>query len=461
MVRLFRHYIPTPVLLLGAVEALFVFACADIAWRVRLLQYGSDDTGVVARLPEMGLFCAVVGCVFIAVGMYQTEAYQSMRLALKRLGVALGVSFVLLSVVFYLVPHFITWRSVLLYALVLVAAVIPLLRLVFERSLGTRFKRRIIVMGAGRRAERIRKLSQRRDAGFEPCAFLRMAEDENMLDHAVLRDQIPSLADFVQQHNAEEIVIAMDERRGSLPVSSLLEVKLQGVRVSDLSTFLERETSRVDLETLNPSWLILSDGFWASHRFAVLTKRVFDIATALLLLVASAPILLIAAIAVKLSSPGPVFYRQERVGQFGKTFQVLKFRSMRADAEKDGRPQWAQAGDPRVTAVGRVIRSTRIDEIPQIFNVLFGDMSFVGPRPERPFFVEQLAQQIPYFNERHIVKPGITGWAQLNYSYGASVEDARVKLEYDLYYVKNYSVFLDVLIILQTFRVVIWQDGVR
>jgi exopolysaccharide biosynthesis polyprenyl glycosylphosphotransferase len=190
-------------------------------------------------------------------------------------------------------------------------------------------------------------------------------------------------------------------------------------------------------------------------------KRLFDITASLILLVLASPILIVAALAVKLTSPGDIFYRQERVGQFGKAFNVVKFRSMVADAEKDGKAQWAKSGDPRVTPVGRILRASRIDEIPQIYNVLTGDMSFVGPRPERPVFVEELAAEIPYYRERHIVKPGITGWAQLNYPYGASVMDARHKLEYDLYYIKNYSLFLDLLILIQTVRVVVWQDGVR
>ncbi|HEY8351792.1 MAG TPA: exopolysaccharide biosynthesis polyprenyl glycosylphosphotransferase, partial [Sphingomonadales bacterium] len=203
-----------------------------------------------------------------------------------------------------------------------------------------------------------------------------------------------------------------------------------------------------------------SDGFGRSGRFDLFLKRLFDVTTSLLLLLLTLPILIVTAIAIKVTSPGPVFYRQERVGQGGRTFMVLKFRSMRTDAERNG-PQWAQANDDRVTPVGRLIRTARIDEIPQIFNVLKGDMSFVGPRPERPVFVEQLAKEIPFYLERHRVKPGITGWAQINYPYGASVEDARHKLQYDLYYIKNYSIFLDFLVLIQTLRVVLWPEGAR
>jgi sugar transferase (PEP-CTERM system associated) len=290
---------------------------------------------------------------------------------------------------------------------------------------------------------------------------LRMAPNELRIEDAIPFQDVTNLNKLIEEREVEEVVLALDERRGALPVSELVSVKILGTRVIDLSTFFERETGRVDLGSLNPSWLILSEGFRNTDQFALIFKRVFDIVISALFLIASAPILLLTAIAVKATSTGPVFYRQERVGQFGKTFNVLKFRSMRQDAEAAGAPQWAAENDPRVTSVGRFIRAVRIDEIPQIFNVLNGDMSFVGPRPERPFFVKQLANEIPLYDERHVVKPGITGWAQVNYPYGASVDDARRKLEYDLYYVKNYSLFLDILILLQTARVVLWQDGSR
>jgi sugar transferase (PEP-CTERM system associated) len=461
MIRIFRHYIPTPVLVLGAIEALCILFSAELAWHLRLFQVGSQAGPITERLPQLLTVVVVTGAVFIAVGMYESEAYKSIRLSMKRLFVALLISALTITLLFFIFPDVALWRSIFVYAFVLMAVIILLVRVAFERLIGDRLKRRVLVLGAGERAARIAALQRRPHAGFTVGTYIRMSPTEQALDHGVDRDSVASLLGLAQHHRAEEIVIAVDERRGSLPVESLLEAKLQGVRVSDLSSFFERETGRVDLEALNPSWLILSDGFWSGRSIAVPTKRLFDILASLTLLIASAPILLVTAILVKLTSPGPVFYRQERVGQYGKCFNVLKFRSMRTDAEKDGTPQWAQKGDPRVTGVGRIIRSTRIDEIPQIFNVLFGDMSFVGPRPERPFFVNQLAEQIPYFRERHVVKPGITGWAQLNYPYGASVDDARMKLEYDLYYVKNYSVFLDIVIILQTFRVVLWQDGVR
>jgi exopolysaccharide biosynthesis polyprenyl glycosylphosphotransferase len=229
------------------------------------------------------------------------------------------------------------------------------------------------------------------------------------------------------------------------------------VHVHDFSSFLERETGRVDLDSLNPSWLIFSDGFSAGRRISGVAKRLFDVAASLLLLVLTLPLVALAALAVKLESAGPVLFRQRRVGLYGQPFDLIKLRSMRVDAEVGGKAVW----DPRVTRVGRIIRKLRIDELPQAWSVLKGDMSFVGPRPERPQFVADLEARLPYYAERHVVKPGITGWAQINYPYGASVEDAREKLEFDLYYAKNYTPFLDLLILLQTARVVIWPEGAR
>jgi len=266
------------------------------------------------------------------------------------------------------------------------------------------------------------------------------------------------LARIVRRHGIDEIVVAVDERRGALPIHELLDCRLGGVQVLDLASFFERETGRIKLESLSPSWLVFEDGFrqgWIRDR----AKRAFDVLVSLALLVAAAPIMLLAAVAVRLDSPGPVLYRQVRVGQHGRPFEVLKFRSMRADAEADGKPRWASRDDPRITRVGRILRKSRIDELPQLVNVLRGEMSFVGPRPERPEFVRELAQRIPYYNERHRVKPGITGWAQISHGYADSERDAREKLEYDLYYVKNHSLFFDLYILLRTIEVVLWGRG--
>ncbi|MCB2046466.1 MAG: TIGR03013 family PEP-CTERM/XrtA system glycosyltransferase, partial [Novosphingobium sp.] len=280
------------------------------------------------------------------------------------------------------------------------------------------------------------------------------------VEEAIARGAIHDLTRFVSNLGASEVVLALEERRNALPLKDLLRIKTAGVHVNDFSSFMERETGRVDLDTLNPSWLIFSDGFSSGRMVSSFAKRLFDIAASSLLLLLTFPLILFFAVLVKIDSRGPAFFRQERVGLYGQPFDLVKLRSMCNDAEKDG-AKWAQTNDPRVTRVGRFIRKVRIDELPQAWSVLKGQMSFVGPRPERPQFVTDLEDQLPYYAERHMVKPGITGWAQINYPYGASIADARHKLEYDLYYAKNYTPFLDLLILLQTLRVVLWPEGAR
>ncbi len=462
MIRLFKHYIPTPLLLLGAVEFALLMLAAEAAWQVRAAQIGMDMFPTTARLSEIVTYAGVVALVMLATGLYETHGYRSFRLTATRLLVAFGLSLVVLAVVFFLLPDVALWRSIFLYATLFSFVLIMSARGIFARLVNwDRFRRQVIVLGAGDRAAKLGEVAKGRNVGFQIVRYIRMTEREPRVEGALLRDDVAGVHALADELGVDEIVLALEERRGALPVADLLKAKLAGVRISEMSSFLERETGRVDLSSVSPSWLIFSDGFLGAKYMAVIGKRAFDVAASLTLLAVSSPVLLIAALLIKLTSRGPVFYHQERVGQLGRTFNVIKFRSMRTDAEKDGTPQWAQQRDPRVTAIGRIIRATRIDEIPQIFNVLRGDMSFVGPRPERPFFVNELAAQIPFYNERHVAKPGITGWAQLNYPYGASVEDARHKLEYDLYYVKNYSMFLDLLILIQTVRVVLWRDGVR
>jgi sugar transferase (PEP-CTERM system associated) len=351
--------------------------------------------------------------------------------------------------------------AILIYLLALVLVRMLCAGFVYPRA----FRRRILVLGAGPIAAKVQGLmhtgaAQHLDiVGFVPLAQERarphvtkvLAEHE-FADHE-------GLAAFVEANDIDELVVATSERRG-LPVYDLLGCKLDGRKVTDFLSFWEREAQCVDLDELQPSWLIFSDGFDISLTRLAL-KRAFDVVVSLVMLTATLPVTLLCALAIKFDSPGPVFYRQTRVGLDGTPFDVLKFRSMRVDAEKDGRPRWASQADDRITRVGRFVRQTRIDELPQIINVLKGEMSFVGPRPERPFFVAELAEKIPFYNERHRVKPGITGWAQINYPYGASEEDARAKLSYDLYYIKNGSLFLDLVILFQTVRVVLWPDGAR
>jgi sugar transferase (PEP-CTERM system associated) len=319
----------------------------------------------------------------------------------------------------------------------------------------------LLVLGAGKRAERIKALEAKPGSGFIVVGYIAMNENKRVIPEAINRDAIYNLADFVVKMGASEVVLAIEERRNAIPLDDLLRIKTTGVHVNEISSFLERETGRVDLDSVNPSWLIFSDGFSSGRRLSGIAKRLFDIAVSLVLVLFSAPIILLFAILVKLESKGPAFYKQERVGLFGQPYFINKLRSMRTDAEVEGKAVWAKKNDSRVTRVGKFIRMVRIDELPQTWNVLKGEMSFVGPRPERPEFVTELESQLSYYAERHMVKPGITGWAQVNYPYGASIDDARHKLEYDLYYAKNYTPFLDILILLQTIRVVLWPEGAR
>ncbi len=462
MIRLFKHYIPNAVLLLALFDIVLLFAAAEFGWIYRAHQIGMAVEPIVTRIPQMLSFVASLELAMIAVGVYGADALQSNRVATARLLVAVSLGTIFLSVIFFLVPALTFWRSNLLYAMLASFVALFALRILLGKTLGSQvFKRRVVVLGAGPRAERLKVLSKKPGSGFVVVGYVSMSEANRVIPEAIARDAIYNLADHVVLLNASEVVLALEERRNALPLKDLLRIKTTGVHVNEISTFLERETGRVDLQSVNPSWLIFSDGFSSGRMLSSMFKRLFDIAASLILLALTLPVILLGAIAVKLESKGPAFYRQRRVGLYGQGFDIIKLRSMRQDAEVAGKAVWAEKDDPRITRVGNFIRKVRIDELPQCWSVLKGEMSFVGPRPERPQFVEDLEQQLPYYAERHMVKPGITGWAQINYPYGASIEDSRQKLEYDLYYAKNYSPFLDLLILLQTLRVVLFPDGAR
>jgi sugar transferase (PEP-CTERM system associated) len=462
MIRVFKHYVPNAVLLLGLIDLALLMTAAELGWIWRAGQIGMLVEPIYTRLPQLLTFGVTLQIAMVAVGAYGADALQSLRVAVARLLVATALGVLVLSAIFFIVPELSFWRSNLIFDMVTAPVLLFAVRLLLGKLFGGQvFKRRIVVLGAGPRAERLKTLSRRPGSGFVVVGYVSMSEANRVIPEAIARDAIYNLADHVVLLNASEVVLALEERRNSLPLKDLLRIKTTGVHVNEISTFLERETGRVDLQSVNPSWLIFSDGFSSGRMLSSIFKRLFDVTASALLLILAAPVILITAIAIKLESKGPAFYRQSRVGLFGVPFDVLKLRSMRQDAEVGGKAVWAEKDDPRITRVGRFIRKTRIDEIPQCWSVLKGEMSFVGPRPERPQFVEDLEHKLNYYAERHMVKPGITGWAQINYPYGASIEDARHKLEYDLYYAKNYSPFLDLLILLQTIRVVLWPEGAR
>ena len=462
MTRLFKHYIPYAVLFLAIVDIFLLIAAAETAWVIRANQIDMEIEYIGTRFWPLATFALSVQVAAMAVGVYSPEALQSLRFSVARLLVAVSLGVIFQSVMGFMMPGMTLWRSNSLYAMILAFFYLAFSRALLGSLIGAEaFKRRVLILGAGKRAQRIKDLEAKRGSGFIVVGYIAMNENKQMIPEAIKRDAIYNLADFVVKMGASEVVLALEERRNAIPLDDLLRIKTTGVHVNELSSFFERETGRVDLDSVNPSWLIFSDGFSSGRRMSGLAKRLFDIFASLVLLLVTAPIILLFAILVKLESKGPALYRQERVGLFGQTYWVNKLRSMRSDAEVDGKAVWASADDPRITRVGKFIRKVRIDELPQTWNVLKGEMSFVGPRPERPEFVADLETQLSYYAERHMVKPGITGWAQINYPYGASIDDSRQKLEYDLYYAKNYTPFLDILILLQTLRVVLWPDGAR
>jgi len=461
MIRLFKHYIPHAVLLLGLLDFALLVLASELAWQLRASQIGMDAGPVESRWMPLVGSALVVWLAMISVGVYGPYALRSLRFAGARLLVAISLGIIALVFIDFILGVQNFWRSTLLYAMGFSIIVLVADRLLLNSFIGSSaFRRRVMVLGAGDRAQRLRELGEKQETGFAIVSYIAMSEPERVVEEAIPRDAIHDLGRFVENLGVSEVVLALQERRNALPLKDLLRIKTKGVHVNDFSSFMERETGRVDLDTVNPSWLIFSDGFSGGRMFSSAVKRVFDVCASSVLLLLTFPIILIFAILVKLDSKGPAFFRQQRVGLYGEPFYLVKLRSMRTDAEKNG-AKWAEENDPRITRIGRFIRKVRIDELPQCWSVLMGHMSFVGPRPEVPKFVDDLQEQIPFYGERHMVKPGITGWAQINYPYGASTEDSHKKLEFDLYYAKNYTPFLDFVILLQTVRVILWPEGAR
>jgi sugar transferase (PEP-CTERM system associated) len=447
---------------MGMVEYLLLIAIMYVALFFRWADIDNLTYSLTFHLPQAITFATVFTVTMFALGLYNKDHIRDIGTVLTRLLFSFFFGFISLALLFYVYPELAIWRSALAIAIGGSLVGIMFVRWIHLRIADLQgFKRKTLVLGIGEKAAKLEALANSSQAQSFTCVgFVPLSDKETKIQSRTNIWGNMSLPELASEQDVEEIVVAIDERRGGMPVDALLECKLQGVMVTDFSTFWERENGKMDLDALHPSWLIFSDGFIGGW-IQALSKRAFDLIASVLLLLFSTPIMVFTAIAIKLESRGPIFYLQDRVGLNGAVFKLMKFRSMRTDAEKDGVPRWAAVNDNRVTRVGAFIRHTRIDEIPQIFNVLRGEMSFIGPRPERPYFVEELRQTIPYYFERHRVKPGISGWAQLNYPYGASVEDAKEKFQYDLYYIKNYSLFLDLIVLIQTTRVVLWPDGVR
>jgi sugar transferase (PEP-CTERM system associated) len=451
--------------LLGLCEALVIFFSIYIGAELRFMGGAAELVMQDAIWPRSLLFTFVVMSSMTAMGMYWRNLREGdIWIFLFRVIISFLISIVVLSLMFYAFPSIMVGRGVMVLAILFSFVAVLLTRLVhYLLSDHEAMKKRVLVLGAGKNALQLEELRRKSDwHGFTLVGYVHIKGEHDLVDQEKIILAEKSFIDIVDEYQVDEIVVAIDDRRKSFPVDDILECKMSGVEVVDLVSFFERQTGRIKLDALHPSSMIFSDGF-SNAVLKNYSKRIFDVIVSLILLAFAWPVMILTAISIYIESGwrGPIFYRQERVGKNGRLFNVLKFRSMRIDAEKDGAPQWAKKNDDRITKNGKVIRLLRIDELPQLLNVLKGEMSFVGPRPERPQFVSQLSAIIPFYNLRHKVNPGITGWAQISYAYGSSDKDAIEKLQYDLYYIKNYSLLFDIVILFQTAHTVLWGKGAR
>ncbi len=460
MIKVFNHYLHRRTLLqvfldLGLVVATVIMS---ILWQV-------NDVATGLAVAVTSSFLLAVGMLAInsGLGFYQRVHTRTVGQSRARAVLSLSLTLAVAYGIFSLLPLNLTDRRT--FAMVVTTCIVlVLLHRVYaaHSSSQSLVRQRILIFGTGTRAKLVGRSLKKSDPNVELVGYF-AGPNEAVTEVSAWGVLTPdkSLTDIVIDEQVDEIVVALAERRGgSMPLRELLDCKLHGVRVVDIATHFEKTLGQIRLDSVNPGWLIFGEGF-NQGVVRTLVKRMFDIVFAVILLLVSAPVMLLTAILIVLESGGPILYLQERVGLNGRLFSVVKFRSMRTDAEKDGKPRWATAQDDRVTRVGKIIRKLRIDELPQLISVLTGDMSLVGPRPERAFFVDKLTQEIPYYSVRLSVKPGLTGWAQVRYHYGATMEDSAEKLQYDLYYVKNHTWFLDLVILFETVGVVLTGKGAQ
>jgi sugar transferase (PEP-CTERM system associated) len=450
-------------LLLLLVEAMLLFGGLVIAVYVRMGAIEAED----ALILRHGFYKAALATVFCLASFYLFDLYDFVvmhdrRELVLRLLQALGLAWIALALTFYVLPQAMIGRGVTLISLPLSLAMMVGWRLSIHWILGhPELGERILIVGSGPFAVEIAKETlERKDAGYRVVGFV--DNDPALVGKSLINPKViglsSELASLVRSEHIDRLVVAIGDRRGQFPTQELLKLSLSGdVSIEESASFYERLTGRVLLDMVRPSWLIFSCR-GRRARINEIGRSLLHRTVALIGAILSLPIVIVTAILIKLESRGPVLYKQERVGKNGRPFTVMKFRSMRVDAEKDG-PVWAKTDDDRTTRVGRIIRKIRVDEIPQFWNILRGDMNFVGPRPERPHFVSTLAQEIPYYEQRHLIAPGLTGWAQINYPYGASIEDARQKLQYDLFYIKNQNLALDATIMFETIKTILFGKG--
>ncbi|MCG7978849.1 MAG: TIGR03013 family PEP-CTERM/XrtA system glycosyltransferase [Candidatus Thiodiazotropha endolucinida] len=466
MIKLFGIYISKAVVLLGVIETLIFFlsmlGAIYLRHKYSLSPIPVDDE-MLKNLPA--LFAVIMFSSLTALGLYQKGSMASSSGFLLRLILGFLVGGLAMASLFFTLQLFpLSERSLLTHGLIISILGILVARTLFVRVTSDKtLKRRVLVLGVGINADRIEESVKAKDTvGIVVVGYVNLGDRIELIDEErqVVKDQ--TLLEISNRLAVDEIVVAVDDRRKKLPNHELLECKIKGIQILDLLTFFEKELSIINIDLLYPSWMLYTDGY-RQRALNRSIKKSFDMIVGIVIFIVSAPVMVLVTLASLIESGGrdPILYSQVRVGKNGKLFKVYKFRSMRTDAEADGVARWASKNDTRITKLGGFLRKTRLDELPQIFNILNGDMSLVGPRPERPEFVLQLSNDIPYYLQRHWVKPGLTGWAQLLYPYGASEEDAKRKLEYDLYYVKNASTMLDFIILLQTIEVVLLGKGAQ
>lgn len=464
MLRIFNRYYPLRNVAFFFIEGFVIFVSVVASAFLRM----GGNTGAlfhnVMIIPKALLVTVVCQICLYYNDLYDLKVTNSnMELGIRLLQ-AVGSAYIILAVIYFLFSPVVLVRGIFLINLFLLIGFIVSWRLLYNWILRTRlFDERVLIVGTGDIARKLaEEIISKKDSGFYAVGFIGSdleVTGKNVANPCVVGNY-DQILDVVEKRGVDRVIVALSERRGEFPADALLECKMKGVEVEEDVSFYERLTGKILVDNIHPGWLIFSEGFKKS-RIKKTIKRVTDIMASTAGLLLTSPVQIITAIAIRLDSPGPVFFRQERVGENERIFYILKFRSMIQDAESEGCSVWAEKDDPRVTRVGRIIRKLHIDEIPQMINVLRGEMSFVGPRPERPDFVKKLKMEIPYYSQRHTIKPGITGWAQIMYPYGDSIEDARRKLQYDLYYVKNMSALLDLLIIFRTIKVVLLRRGSR
>jgi sugar transferase (PEP-CTERM system associated) len=445
-------------------ESTLTFMCGIVAVYIRFASEAREVLVSGKGLLKILLMIVVAQASFFLFDLYEFREVRKRGAVYIRTLQALGLTSIVLAAIFYAFPQMILGRGVFLISLLLILSTMILWRFFVTWLLGhPRLAERVLIIGTDTNAIDIaREALDRPEHGYKIVGFV--GDDPALVGQSLINPSVIGLMDdlqaLVSRHHINRVVLAMNERRGRMPVGPLIEMKLRdGLLIEEADSFYERLTGKISTGTLRPSWLIFSR---PSRRILLYSqiRRVLDVVLSVIGFLLSLPLMAIAAIAIKLDSRGPILYRQKRVGQRNQIFTIMKFRSMRVDAEPDG-PVWAEEDDPRITRVGRIIRKLRIDELPQFLNIIRGEMTFVGPRPERPEFVAQLEQQIPYYSQRHLVKPGLTGWAQVRYPYCASVEDAVQKLQYDLYYIKNQSLMLDMVTLFETARIVLFGRGAR